>query len=530
MSSRPRLAVPAALAAAALLAACASPALTARPAVSPRPLPSPSPVPEPRGTTAWRLVRPGHETEGYASRTSAAAGETVTFYVRSLAKSFWADVYRLGWYGGDGATLVLSLPPMAGDPQTGPTRPDPATGLTRADWRPSFQLAIPEEWRSGMYMVKLTDSGGQESYVPLVVRGRGLAPILFVHSSATDEAYNSWGGESLYLGSTPALSLPRAVKVSFDRPFVQDFGAGDFFFWEYQMVRFLERNGLYADYLTDVDVHEHPDWLLGYRAILVVGHDEYWSRSMRDAYLQAVQDGVNLAVFGGNTAYRQIRYEPSTVGEDRVIVCYKDAARDPEPDPGLKTAVAWRDPPTSWNESQLLGVQYVGTGNIRPLPWVVRNASSWVFAGTGLKAGTAFPGLLGYEQDEFGAQAPTGTDVLADSPVTTVQGQVVHSHATVYQSLSGAWVFDTGSIQWSWGLDGFKSPEVRGGFRQLFVSDKRPDYSNVLAQLIALNVLEKMLGDRFPKAIHRPYPVPPSPLPAPGLQGPPATPPPEGAE
>ena len=470
---------------------------------------SPQVSPQPVGTSDWMLDRPGTSTQGYASRTSAAAGDTVSFYVSSTAKSFWADFYRMGWYGGKGAIKVLSLAPMLGERQPGPTPKGPRTGLTIGPWHQSFQLTIPASWPSGMYMAKLTDSFGSESYVPLVVRGRGLAPVLFVHSSATDAAYNLWGGNSLYDGRTALLNIDRAAWVSFDRPFSQEFGAGDFFFWEYQMVRFLERNGIAADYVTDVDVHEHPEWLLGYRSVLVVGHDEYWSRPMRDAYMSALHSGVSLAFFAGNTAYRQIRFLPSAVGPDRIVVCYKDPALDPEPNPGLKTAAAWRSPPTNWPESELLGVQYVGTGNIRPLPWIVSNPSSWVFAGTGLKRGSALPGLLGYEQDELGPVRPPGVSVLTDSPVATLAGGLVHSNAVAYRAVSGAWVFDTGSIQWSWGLDDFRSPETKFGFRPLFVSDKRPDYSSAVAKIIALNVLRKMLGDRFPTgSVQWPYPLP----------------------
>lgn len=508
-------------------ATCARPARPAPAAgahATQPPVPSVTPSPVPLATDGWLLSAPGYETVGYASATSAAPGDEVSLYVSSGAASWWADVYRMGWYGGLGAGLVESLPAQAGRNQGGHTPIDPATGLIRAAWQPSLQLQIGLNWPSGMYMVKLTDSGGQQSYIPLVVRGAGRSPVLFVHSSLTDEAYNLWGGQSLYAGTTPTLHIGRAVKVSFDRPFNQDYGAGDFFYWEYQMVRFLDRNGIEPDYVTDLDVHEHPDLLLKYKAVIITGHDEYWSQAMRDGYLRAVAAGVNLAVFAANTAYRPVRLEASPVGPDRVIVAYKDAALDPE----HTTAVSFRA--AGWDEQSLLGVHYVGTGNIRQLPWIVADAGSWVFQGTGLHDGDALRGLLGYEQDQYAPSAPhpAGVDVLTSSPVSTASGGVVRSNAALYVAPSGAVVFDTGSIQWSWGLDSFKSPSLVPGLRQTFVTDQRPDYVSAAAQTIVLNVLRRMLGSLFPT----PSPLPPGqPAPLPSLTaGPTAAPSPEAAD
>lgn len=505
-------------------ATCATPAkpiptVAARHSPSPRPAPTPSPVP--LATDGWMLSAPGYDTEGYASTTSAAPGDTVTLYVSSRASSWWADIYRLGWYAGLGGGLVASLPAQVGVDQGGHTPVDPATGLIRAAWKPSLAFQVGADWTSGMYMIKLSDSSGQQGYVPLVVRGEGRAPVLFIHSSFTDEAYNLWAGESLYAGGTPSLHIGRAVEVSLDRPFNQDYGAGDFFFWEYQMVRFLERNGITADYATDADIDQHPELLRKYKAVIITGHDEYWSPSMRDGYQRAVQAGVSLAVFAANTAYRPIRLQPSDVGQDRVIVAYKDATLDPQ----HTTGVNWRGAPWGWDEQSLLGVHYISTGNIRPLPWIVSDAGSWVFARTGLTNGEALPGLLGYEQDQFaaGSPHPAGVDVLTSSPVTTTSGQAVRSNASVYVASSGAVVFSTGSIQWSWGLDSFRTPSLVPGLRQTFVTDRRPDYVSKAAQTIALNVLHRMLGSSFPS----PTTVPGEPVPAPSPSPPPVTPIPE---
>src|SRR5262249_59659151 len=70
--------------------------------------------------------------------------------------------------------------------------------------------------------------------------------------------------------------------------------------------------------------------------------------------------GVNLAWFGANAAYRQVRFEDSVVGANRHQVCYKSAAEDPQTktSPALAT-VNWRDAPVNRPEMQVVGVGYV---------------------------------------------------------------------------------------------------------------------------------------------------------------------------
>jgi hypothetical protein len=95
------------------------------------------------------------------------------------------------------------------------------------------------------------------------------------------------------------------------------------------MVRWLERNGYDVAYITDIDTHEQPAMLLRHRAFFSVGHDEYWSKQMRDNVEAALRSGVSLGFFSGNEMYWNIRLESSPLGPDRVITCYKSAILDP---------------------------------------------------------------------------------------------------------------------------------------------------------------------------------------------------------
>ena len=145
----------------------------------------------------------------------------------------------------------------------------------------------------------------------------------------TWEAYNDWGGKSLYtFNSTgpvvPASGTVAAAMVSFNRPFAN---AIDVFQYEYDRVRWLERNGYDVSYQTDVDTDENPASLLGHRLDVVSGHDEYWSRAMRNAWEAARAAGVNLAFLGGNIGFWQARYAAG----DRTLIEYRSAKLDPDP-------------------------------------------------------------------------------------------------------------------------------------------------------------------------------------------------------
>src|SRR5262249_9679876 len=152
----------------------------------------------------------------------------------------------------------------------------------------------------------------------------------------TFAAYNNWGGASLYAFNSDGKP---ARKVSFDRPYavnpygVRLDGASDFLRrWEYNAVRFLEREGYDLTYVTNVDTHERGDALLRHRIVLSVGHDEYWSRPMRQHFETARDRGVHLAFLSAGDSLWQIRFEANSSGvEDRTIVAYKEAADTDDP-------------------------------------------------------------------------------------------------------------------------------------------------------------------------------------------------------
>lgn len=414
------------------------------------------------GTTDWQITNPAtnHEIEGFASRTSVNRGEDIEFFVSSTDPTYTLEVFRMGWYGGAGARKVLSATVVNGTSQTVPP-PDPSNGLIECQWTNPYDLHIadssdPTDWASGIYLAKLTaGNSGKQSYIVFVVRDDARRSDLFFQSSVTTfQAYNDWGGMSLY-------STPRAHAVSFNRPYDRNNGAGDFLSWEYSMVRFAERGGYDVTYTTDVDTHENGDQLLSHKAFLSVGHDEYWSWAMRDHVEEARDQGINLAFFGANASYWQIRFLPSFVSgdRDRTIVCFKSVKSDPMSESFAYrhlTTTNFRRWPADRPEDAMIGTMYVYNTYVGDI--VVTDASSWVFANTGLHNGDHLFGLLGYEVDRIYDNAPDKVHSVAHSPYLDARDNKTHyADMAYYETPSGSTVVSAGSIYWSLGVDDFPS-------------------------------------------------------------------------
>ena len=209
-----------------------------------------------------------------------------------------------------------------------------------------------------------------------------------------------------------------------------------------------ERLGLDVTYWTDVDLHERPGLLMNHRALISLGHDEYWSSGMRRGALAARVHGVNLAFLGANDVYRHIRLVPSPLGKDRREINYKVASEDPMFGVDNEEVTSqWREAPVPRPESVLLGGLY--QCNPVHADMVVAAASSWVFAGTGMTNGDRLPGAIDLEYDRVDGSLPTpaSVQILAHSPLTC-QGRGDHADVTYYTTRSGGGVIDMASQGW----------------------------------------------------------------------------------
>jgi N,N-dimethylformamidase beta subunit-like protein len=425
----------------------------------------------PPPTATWQVSAPSSAAaiEGYASHTSVAAGETLELHVSTKpAARYRAELYRIGWYAGQGGSLVGCLPndcaaDEAGTPEP-VNSPDPATGVLRAGWPTTDSLTVPGNWRSGYYLAKLVLTSGSDSgkstAVPFVVRAAtgSQSDVLVVEPVNTWQAYNDWGGLSMYTD-------PRsAVEVSFDRPYAIGDAKPTL---DYPVVRFVDQFGYDASYTTDIDIDADPAELARHRLVVFPAHSEYWTKAMRDGLESARAAGVNLAFLGGNTGYWQIRYADAT---RRTLVEYRSATTDPSPDPHVKT-VRWRDAPVQRPECSLIGVQWQGGDDSTdrgPHDYEVsaRSLSDRWFASTGFKPGDSVRGAVGGEWDSVAPEcrrSRPGLTVLfhyqgrATPQPPGVYTSTFHStnaDAVRYRATSGAVVFAVGSIDFGWTLAG----------------------------------------------------------------------------
>jgi hypothetical protein len=451
------------------------------------------------------------EIEGFADQTSVNVSGTIDFYVdvrddpNNTDPNFMLEIYRMGWYGGlGGRTMTWN---HNGQPATyarlhGARQPVPQMGEagvidclgqtpSSRNWVSTYSLVVPSDWVSGVYLAKLTTlTTGKQSYIIFIVREDSRSSdFLFQCSVTTYQAYNPWGGNSFYSYPCDEIIPPcteppcctPASAVSFNRPYAgmpfepfgYGLGAGEFFVqinrgwlaWEYNMARWLERQGYDVTYSTSIDTHRPWPASKRIKTFLSVGHDEYWSPEMRSNVSAARGVGVNLAFFSANSCWNRILFD-SAARQFGYIGPWRGSHLNNSTDYPA--------------EIELIGVEFVYNSVTSDMklrnPLEVPLGRRWFFdhiQGLNIEANRILTGLLGYELDGdwedpipcngiTGAHPRADTVILADStfpadPQFTAcpSSRTGHSYMTIYTAPSAAQVFATGSMDWNWGLDNF---------------------------------------------------------------------------
>ena len=388
--------------------------------------------------------------DGYCFPRSAEPGESLPLHVSTDAAAFDVEIAREGAQ----REVVWRAEGVRG--QAHPTPGDVAA--SGCGWPAALEIPVDEDWRSGFYAVTLT-AGDERADAFLVVRP-GLAtpraPIILVLATTTWNAYNDWGGPSLYTGGT---------QVSFERPLARGFldkpepkrrkmqpepdrealwyfewaeplglsvwsGGAGWATWERDFVRWAETSGYELDVATGEDLEQHPEVLDGHRLYLSVGHDEYWSRGMRETLDAFTDAGGNAAIFSGNTCFWQVRFDEGV----RSMTCFKYRADE---DPVVGTADEplvtgpWSDRRIAWPETRTIGLTFTHGGYSRyglGVPagsgaYTVWRPEHWAFEGTDLRYGDELgraDAIVAYEVDGVeltlrdGLPVPTGADGAPD--------------------------------------------------------------------------------------------------------------------
>ena len=331
--------------------------------------------------------------EGYLSSASATCGETVSLTTVGSTK-FQVEIYRMGYYKNTGARLIRTL-----------TSPK--------------SIMVDSKMVPGQYLLKLRSLKRASTFVPLVITGSGANDLTFVSSVLTWQSYNQWGGESLYKGADGNRETAASV-VSIDRPYDGD-GSGQFRYMEQPLITLMEKAGLDINYITDFEVDSNQEVFAQTRSIVLGGHSEYWTRSMRKHFENAVASGTNLIVFGGNTGYAITEINARDI-----------SGRTPYREIGQP-------------ESLLLGSQYFAVAIRKDL------VSSNVLPFSVLGMDAQIKGIYGYEADTAMGTVGPGVQVLARAVISpTEKGFVAMS--TYYSAPSGAAVMNMGTNGWVCGI------------------------------------------------------------------------------
>lgn len=449
------------------------------------------------GTRDWMLTKPRIDPatkyrcpwiEGYCSHTSLRAGEEVRFFVSTHPAAEWTlEIYRMGYYNGDGGRLMQKLGPFAGKVQ-----PDPPVGekrLRHCTWEAGASLKIPADWLSGVYLGKLTElTGGTQSYVIFIVRDDRRADFLFQCSDHTWQAYNRWPDHfALYDNGKNEWFWGGGVQVSFNRPYGKycqildaplSTGSGEFLLWEFPLAFWMEQHGYDVTYISNQDTHRDAAGLRRAKGFLSVGHDEYWTIEMFRNVQAAVAGGVSAAFLSGNAVCGRVLFDDKVRAFERTGV-FGPPGGTHEFDQ-MKTLKHERP-----YANELIGAHSTGpvTGGA---DWTCALPDHWLFAGTGMKTGDGIPGLVGWEWHGDPAPIP-GLEIVATGPTQSAPGKPNGGTftATVYPGPKNNFVFNAATVWWADGLSappGYVRPAV-------YTSPKGPDPR---VQQITQNLLERM--------------------------------------
>jgi len=450
--------------------------------------------------SVWQ-VDPGNNStklEGFTTAISTNTGGTVQFKIDNLTGSpnYQVQIYRLGYYGGDGARLITTL-----QHTTSVTQPNPitnaATGeIDAGNWSVTDSWTIPTGSVSGVYVANVVQ-GTQVFQIPFVVKDpNSTSNIVFQTDDETWQAYNGWGGTNLYGGNGPAPT-GAAFAVSYNRPIItQDGGTSggeaagvqdSLFGAEYNAIYWLEENGYDVNYISGIDAATNPSSLLNHQVYMDVGHDEYWTNSQVANVQAAANAGVNLVFLSGNEMFWQTQLAPSIDGSNtanRTLVTYKDSHFEKLVNPSGQGTGTY-EAPTNWGGAgmptnavtgtnfQIDGVtNEPGNGQLGAITIPYGQTLLRIWRNTSV-ANTA-PGqtaslasdLLGYEWDSSPDNGfmPPGLVNLSSTTVTSSQayntafgnvdtsGTATHNLVEYRDPTSGALVFGAGTVMWSWGL------------------------------------------------------------------------------
>ena len=395
-------------------------------------------IPQASPATDWKIKKTEwrKSTGGYLLQTSQEKGKQVNVFVSCPAKNYSLSILRIGYFAGTESKEVQKSSDLPCINQ--------ANKVTQ-NWKSNY-LIDTSNLVGGMYLIKITDSEGFKSFIPLVITDpKERDRAIFVIPTMTMFAYNSWTGSNTYEGKDGFSDRLRVVD--FRKPFDSGFGTGKYWSYVHPLIVQLEKLNLDITYVTDVDIHFNPALLNNRNLYISAGHDEYWTQQERKNVISARLRGMNLVFFGANAGYWQTRLSKNASGDSLVMEIYKDKNEDPnKKEPTIK----FRE--IGHPESELNGVQYT----CFPAKGKYDSFDTTFFGFQGLKAQEFknLETLLGPEVDEM----PTDNRFLGTLKVVA-EGKVRCGNRWIFPktgrasmvygtSANGGGVFSVGTMGW----------------------------------------------------------------------------------
>lgn len=411
--------------------------------------------PEPAFDVIW--------TEGgYADATSVEQGEPIRLHIATSVSPFAVRIVNLA----DPTNAVRTIANLTSSPQNCSGR------FTQGcDWDVTATLDVPAGWPSGYYAALFPTAFGERKIIFIVRENNpsSTSPMVLVSPTQTYQAYNDFGGRSLYPSGNPR----RANLVSYDRPYQAEDGLGRFDAWEKHLVDWLTAEERRFEVISDVDL-EDPTSIARYNVVVIAGHSEYWTPGARVNLENYVRNGGHVAVLSGNTMWWQIRLED----QNRTIAGYKGATHDPAYDSGSPLASTnFFLPPVNNPENRFLGTSFLNGGFVNRLnmdtvemkpesertPFTVTDGSHWIFEDTGLVDGSTFGrSVAGLEVDGVVFNCDSRGDVIGpdgsdESPrnyeiLATIPAESGWGTLGLLVDPSGGAIFNAATQGWTWGL------------------------------------------------------------------------------
>ncbi|HSB91748.1 MAG TPA: N,N-dimethylformamidase beta subunit family domain-containing protein [Flavitalea sp.] len=243
---------------------------------------------------------------GYMGKLSYFTKDNIDTYIS--AKSVLRKA-RLGVYNASGVLVdyiycdsIIPQSPVGSKPYE--------TGF---GYKKKSLVKLTTELKSGIYTIS--------KKIPFLIKSTIKSnQVLVLYPTNTVNAYNKAGGAGSY-------SVPRAFITSYQRPAPILYFNNEFIKWNSTPYAF--------DYITDFDLESY-DSIKNYKMIIIIGHNEYWTRNARINFDRFINAGKHALILSGNTAWWQVRYS----ADKTQMICYKDVVADPEPNPLLKT-IKW---------------------------------------------------------------------------------------------------------------------------------------------------------------------------------------------